>query len=193
MLNIKNIDIYISRLVSALCLFWILSEANVWLNPTNNVIVVLGYRLFILFTPFLFLFFKHKLTFVAIFILELGIALWLLNLTILGTIFFAIGISVSGYMLKYYASFSTQGAAGNKIALNVGSILSGCMIVFSMNKSASLIACGILFLVSLLSFVKYFHRNNISAFGSQKKSFYINRIFFKKRAWMVHRWLCYWC
>ena len=186
MLALKNIDIYFSRLVSALCLFWILAEANVWLDPLNNVILVLGYRLFILLTPFFFLFFRHKLTFVAMLILELGIALWLLNLTMIGTIFFAIGISVSGYMLKYYSSFSTKGAAGNKIALNLGSILSGCMVAFSQSKSTALIACLILMLFSFFSFAKYFKRADISNFKSDKKHFQFNNIFTKQGvAWAI--------
>ncbi len=186
MLKLKNIDIYFSRLISALCLFWILAEANVWLDPTNNVLLVLGYRLFILFTPFLFLFFKHKLTFVAMFILELGIALWLLNLTLIGTLCFAIGISVSGYMLKYYSSFSTKGAAGNKIALNLGSILSGCMIALSLSKSATLISCSLLIIISLLSFAKYFYRDNIAKFSSQKNHFSLRGLFSKKGlAWSI--------
>src|SRR3990167_5809606 len=159
MLKLKNTDIYFSRLVSALCLFWILAEANVWLDATNNVILVLGYRLFILLTPFLFLFFKHKLTFVAMFILEIGIALWLLNLTILGTVFFAVGISISGYMLKYYSSFSTKGAAGNKIALN---------------------------LISFLSFAMYFKRENIVDFNSENKHFQLKGIFTPRGlAWAI--------
>lgn len=186
MLKLKNIDIYFSRLVSALCLFWILAEANVWLDPVNNVLLVLGYRLFILFTPFLFLFFKHKLTFIAMFILEVGIALWLLNFTLLGTICFAVGISISGYMLKYYSSFSTKGAAGNKIALNLGSILSGCMVVLSQNKTATLISCFLLIIVSCLSFARYFYRDNIVNFNSNKNHFRLNGIFSKRGiAWAI--------
>lgn len=186
MFALKNIDIYFSRLISALCLFWILAEANVWLNPLNNVILVLGYRLFILLTPFFFLFFKHKLTFAAMFIMELGIALWLLNFPLLGTICFAIGISVSGYMLKYYSSFSTRGAAGNKIALNLGSILSGCMIALSTNKTAALVSCLILMLISFLSFAKYFKRENILYFKSDKKHFQYNNLFTKQGiAWAI--------
>src|SRR3990167_5872027 len=186
MLKLKNTDIYFSRLVSALCLFWILAEANVWLDATNNVILVLGYRLFILLTPFLFLFFKHKLTFVAMFILEICIALWLLNLTILGTVFFAVGISISGYMLKYYSSFSTKGAAGNKIALNLGSVLSGCMIAFSQNKTATLISCFTLMLISFLSFAMYFKRENIVDFNSENKHFQLKGIFTPRGlAWAI--------
>lgn len=186
MISLKNSDIYFSRLLSALCLFWILAEANVWLDPLNNVILVLGYRFFILFTPFLFLFFRHRSTFFALFILEIGIAFWLLNLTLLGTIFFAAGISISGYMLKYYSSFSTKGAAGNKIALNLGSILSGCMVAFSQNKITTLISCFLLMLISFVSFAKYFKRENIKNFNSEKKHFQLNGLFTKKGfAWTI--------
>lgn len=186
MFNLKNTDIYLSRLVSALCLFWILAEANVWLDPVNNVILVLGYRLFILLTPLFFMFFRHKLTFIASLILELGIALWLLNFVFLGTVCFAVGISISGYMLKYYSVFSTKGAAGNKIALNLGSVLSGCMVSLSQNKTVTLIACFILMTISVMSFVKYYIRVNLNEFPSNNRHFQFNTIFTAKgMAWAL--------
>jgi hypothetical protein len=184
--SFKNIDIYSSRLISALCLFWILAEANVWLDPLNNVILVLGYRLFILLTPLFFKVYKHKLTFVAMLILEIGIGLWLAGITILGTVFFAVGISVSGYMLKYYSSFSTKGAAGNKIALNLGSIISGMMVALSQNKLFTLVSCLFLMIGSFLSFAKYFYRENITNFVSSNAHFQLKTLFTKNGlAWAL--------
>ncbi len=185
MRTFNKIDIYFSRLVSALCLFWVLAEANVWLDATNNIILVLGYRLFILLTPCFFLVFRHKLTFAAFFILEVGIGLWVFNFTFLGTIFFAIGISISGYMLKYYSCFSIKGVTGNKIALNLGSILSGCFIILSQNKLITLIACFFMILFASIAFFKYFKRENISNFKSCNH-FKFNIVFSKQGiAWSI--------
>lgn len=185
-MNIKNFDIYLSRLISALCLFLILAEANVWLSPINNTILVLGYRLFILFTPVLFLLFKNKVTFFAFIIAELGIMFWLLHYNCLGTLLFAIGISISGYMLKYYASFSTKGAAGNKIALNLGSIFSGILVASAFNQEILLIFCFIIMFISHLAFLKYYRRDKLYQFKIENKHFQIKQVFSRKGiAWML--------
>lgn len=183
---LKNFDIYLSRLISALCLFMILAEANLWLNPLNNIILVLGYRLFILFTPILFLFFKHRLTFLAFIFAEFGILFWLTHYPLLGTILFCIGISISGYMLKFYSSFSARGAAGNKIALNLGSIFSGILVSATQNFYLLLIFSFAAMLTSFFSFTHYYHREKIYQFKSSTSSFNIKRIFTKSGiAWAM--------
>jgi hypothetical protein len=185
-MNLTNWDIYLSRLVSAMCLFLILSEANIWLDPVNNTLLVLGYRLFILFTPLLFLLFRHQLTFIAFLITECGLILWLSDYTMPGTILFATGIAVSGYMLKYYSSFSTQGAAGNKIALNLGSIATGAIVAISQNKEAILAFSFCVILISLFSFTKYYHRAQVSQFNVIKNHFSLKNAFTKKGlAWSL--------
>lgn len=185
-MTFKNCDIYLSRLISALCLFLILAEANTWLDPINNTALVLGYRLFILITPILFLFFKHRLTFIAFILSELGILCWLSNYCIMGTILFSVGISVSGYMLKYYSSFSAKGAAGNKIALNLGSIFSGILVALTHNIHLLLIFICVAMLISLFSFIKYYHRENISLFYSSATHFKLNGLLTRAGiAWMM--------
>src|SRR5690606_30199820 len=119
-------------------------------------------------------------------VLQAGLALWLLDLTIPGTLLFATGISVSGYMLKYYSAFTTKGAAGNKIALNIGSILSGAMVALAPDKTTSLSACIILMFISLGSFMKFFKRSRLDHFNTDKKHFDM-KIFFTLRglAWAI--------
>lgn len=148
----KNTFIYFSRAISAFCLFLLLTEANVWLDTSNNTLFVLGYRLFILATPFLYFAFKHKITFIAFLLSIVGLCLWLNQQYLLGTTLIALGLAVSGYMLKYYAAFTTQGAAGNKIALNIGSLLSGVMILMTHNQTLLTLLCIVLIVLSALSF-----------------------------------------
>ena len=161
-MNMANLDIYTSRLLSAFCLFIILSQANVFLDPVNNTLLVLGYRFFILATPVLFHLFSHRLTFIAFALIEMGLMAWLLKYPIAGTILFATGMSVSGYMLKYYSAASTKGAAGNKIALNLGSILSGLALILSFTNKSIFLICALAVLISVITFSRYYQRARIA-------------------------------
>jgi hypothetical protein len=185
-MNLKNMDIYLSRLLSALCLFLILSEANTWLTPLNNTILVMGYRLFILLTPLFFIFCNHRLTFVAFMVTGLGLFALLLDYTFSGCILFSLGIAISGYMLKYYSSFSTKGAAGNKIALNLGSIFSGIAVIFLQNKQLILLYCLFVVAASFFAFLKYYSREKIFNFVTPKNHFQLNGLFTPRGiAWAI--------
>ena len=185
-MNFKNADIYFSRMSSSLCLFYLLSQANIWLDPLNNTLLVLGYRLFIILTPLCFLYFKHKSSFIAFVIAETGLMFWLAHQTLMGTLLFSIGISIIGYMLKYYSSFSTRGAAGNKIALNLGGIFSGLLLSFSQNIHFMLIGCFTILLSSTLSFFNYFKRENIANFTTPASHFNLKNLFtLKGIAWAL--------
>ncbi len=152
-MRLKNLNLYVARLLSALCLFLILAAANVWLDPLNNTLLVLGYRLFIIATPFLLLVFRQYLTIAAFIATQLGLLAWLQQWMLVGTLLFATGIAISGYMLKYYAAFSTEGAAGNKIALNVGSIASGVLIMASQNQNIMIGFCFLVMIIATACFV----------------------------------------
>lgn len=182
----NNYAIYLSRLVSAFCLFLLLAQANVWLNTVDNTILVLGYRLFILVTPFFFLFFRHRLTFYAFLIAELGLLLWLLHTPFLAAVLVALGLAVSGYMLKYYSAFTTQGAASNKIAINIGSILSGVAIIFTRNQYLLLLLCMLFIIFSMLAFYHYAKQNQLDTFQSHPKHFSFKGCWSKRGiAWAI--------
>lgn len=190
----KNLDIYCSRLTSSLALFVILAVANVWLSPTNNTVLVLGYRLFILLTPLLFMYFRHSLSYVAFILAEIGVIFWLIHASFLksdlinnlGTVLFAIGIAVSGYMLKYYSSFTTKGAASNKMAINLGSIMSGLIIVVTQNISYILCLSFIVLFISLILFNRYYKREDIVNFASHPHHFKLHNVMsLKGVAWAL--------
>lgn len=183
---IKDYEIYFSRAVSAFCLFLLLAEANVWLNTLDNTILVLGYRLFILTTPFFFLLFNYRLTFVAFVLAIIGLLFWLWHHYLIGTILIALGLAVSGYMLKYYAAFSTKGAARNKIALNIGSILSGVAILLTQNKVLLIFLCIIFLLFSLTSFFLYYKNIATKKLPISKQHFTLKGLFtFRGLAWII--------
>ena len=160
-------------------LFTLLSIANLWLSPIANTALALGYRLFILLTPFLFLLFRHKITIASFVIIEIGLFALLFNFTILGIIMFAIGIATSGYMLKYYASFTTRGAANNKMAFNIGNMLAGALILATEDKTLILLFSIFIIFISIITFLKFYIRNNISNFKSEPKHFSFKGIFTK--------------
>ncbi len=125
--------IYIARLLSACCFFIFLTTANTWMDTLNNSILVFGYRFFILLAPLFLILTKRWITFIAFFISMIGMACWFKNEMLLGTILFSMGISIGGFVLKYYTSKTSEGIAGNRIALNVGGFLSGIVILFPAN------------------------------------------------------------
>jgi hypothetical protein len=174
---LKQWDIYTSRLSSAFVLFFVLSMANLWLDATSNTVLVLGYRLFILFTPTFFLFFKNKLTLIAFILAEAGLFFWLMDFYLLGAILFSLGIAVSGYMLKYYSSKIPTSAAWNKIAINVGSLLSGVAIIINEDKTAMLYFCMGILLISTVLYEKHFIRENLQNVLLPKKHFSLKQLF----------------
>ena len=52
------------RFVSAIALFALLGQANVWLSPSSNVLLAIGYRALLIFVPVL-LFWCQRQTLVA--------------------------------------------------------------------------------------------------------------------------------
>lgn len=159
-MSISNWDIYCSRLLSSLCLFWIISEANVYLDSIDNTLLVLGYRFFILLTPLLFYIAKQKLTFYAFLLVEFGLFAWYFEYWTIGTVLFSIGIAVSGFMLKYHASHTPAGSAGNKIAINIGSIGSGLIIAFGLGLKTGFALCALVVGCAMVLYLLYYKRQN---------------------------------
>jgi hypothetical protein len=181
---LKQLDIYTSRLTSAFVLFFILSMANVWLDATSNIVLVLGYRLFILFTPFFFLFFKNKLTLIAFILAQIGLIMFLKDIYLIGSIFFSLGIAISGYMLKYYSSKLTTAAAWNKIAINVGSLLAGLAIIINThkttNKNTMIYICIFILLVSTILYEKHFIKSKLKNIILPKNDFSLKQLLSKQ-------------
>jgi len=179
-------NIFISRAVSALCLFLILAEANLWLNGIDNTIFVLGYRLFIIVTPILFAIFRNRLTFFAFVLVEVGLFLWVMHIDLIGTVLISLGLAVSGYMIKYYVASTKKGVSGNKIALNAGSLLSGLLIFLTQNRLIMLFACMVLIVTSSMSFLLFYKANKFKGLSIKKSHFsYVEIVSKRAIAWCI--------
>ncbi|MDR3490988.1 MAG: hypothetical protein P4M12_02955 [Gammaproteobacteria bacterium] len=126
----KQFSIYFVRLLSACCFCLILAKANTWLDTTNNTVLVFGYRSFILLAPLFLMITKKWVTFYSFLVSAIGMGLWFADQYLLGTILFSAGMAVGGYVLKYYAAKTPDGTANNRIAMNIGGVLSGLVIAF---------------------------------------------------------------
>src|SRR6185437_8923697 len=124
---------YIIRFITATCLFALLGKANIWMNSISNIILAVGYRLFLILSPFApRIFGRYGIT-VSLLLAALGAILFCFApsyLMIIGAVLIGIGLSVSGYLIKAEVSETPVGAAYNKIALNAGSLLSGLILLF---------------------------------------------------------------
>lgn len=129
--------IFLIRLITAACLFAFLGKANVWLNPLSNIILAFGYRLFLVFSPGFSTIFRQYAVAVALLFAAMGAALFCFEnhySLLFGAVLVGLGLSVSGYLIKSAAAETPAGAAYNKIALNIGSLLSGIIILLAIPK-----------------------------------------------------------
>jgi hypothetical protein len=119
---------YLLRFLSALCLFAFLARANVFLDAYSNTVLVLGYRVLLVFSPLLIRWVGRSAGGVCFLLAAGGTALWLVpdtSVHLLAALIVGLGLSVGGYVLKASVSESAAGASWNKIALNGGSLIAG--------------------------------------------------------------------
>ncbi len=133
------------RTLTAMVLFLFLAQANTWVDTSTHLVLAVGYRAFLVASP-LFLIFGlgggMKLA-MGIGVLSTALCYYFINAWSLGA--FALSMAVSGYIAKYVNAKSSQGAADNKVALNIGSMLSGCFLMVGATKnSLVLISLGAL-------------------------------------------------
>lgn len=129
--------IFAIRFITAACLFILLGKANIWLNPLSNIILAMGYRFFLILSPLFYKVFKGYAVSIALILAAVGLCLYCFHidsLVILGSILVGVGLSISGYLIKVKASETATGAAHNKIALNLGSFVSGLILLFTINS-----------------------------------------------------------
>lgn len=122
------------RILTATVLFLILAQANVWADTQSHLVLAVGYRTFLLAAP-LFLYFG--LSYGMRMALGLGvvsIALAMIAANSLSLGFFALSMAVSGYITKFVSSHSSQGAADNKVSLNIGSLFAGLLVMGISSK-----------------------------------------------------------
>ncbi|MBS0967782.1 MULTISPECIES: hypothetical protein [Yersiniaceae] len=122
------------RMLSAIVLFALLGQANVWLDATNNIVLATGYRLLLILTPLTLLLFGPFALRVTVFAALAGVILLavpaLPGVQVVAVLLFGYGIAVLGYIVKKDAAATPAGAANNKIMLNVGSLCAGVVLLY---------------------------------------------------------------
>ncbi len=159
--------IFIIRLITATCFFALLGKANIWLNPVSNIILAVGYRSFLIFSPFFSKITKQFAIGLSLLLATLGILLFCGHgniFLISGSLLLGIGVSISSYLIRMEAAETPKGAAHNKIAANLGGIVSGLILLGtfgSKNLFYELIALAF-FVSCLLAFSISHKKKNIS-------------------------------
>lgn len=137
------------RGLTATVLFLMLAQVNVWADTQTHLVLAVGYRTFLLGAPlFMFLGLSGGM--------RLALALCLMGT--IGAYFsvntftmtlFALGMAVSGYLAKFISSHTSEGAADNKVSLNIGSLASG-LLLMSITSKPWLLVLGGAFLAATL-------------------------------------------
>lgn len=153
--------LFLIRLITATFLFAFLAKANIWLTPLSNIILAFGYRVFLLLSPVLVFLSGRFAISSSMLIATVGVTVFFLTdnhlMLALGALLVAIGFSTNGYLIKIKATETPKGAGYNKVAVNIGGILSGILVIIS-TQSKSLffgISGFILFLITLSTMLYY--------------------------------------
>lgn len=128
------------RCLTATVLFLMLSQLNVWADTKTHLVLAVGYRALLLAAP-LFLYFGLSFGMRSALIIGAAAAVsFMFSLNAFNVGLFALSMAVSGYICKYVNSQSARGAADNKVSLNVGSLLSGVLLMLAFSKNALILA-----------------------------------------------------
>jgi hypothetical protein len=116
-----NIRLFMIRIITAVSLFAVLGKANVWLDTATNSILALGYRALLLLLPLTLLVLGRRSLSVTLTCAAAGL--------VLAAALFAYGIAIAGYLIKSEAAQTKEGAAYNRVAMNMGSLLAGLILL----------------------------------------------------------------
>jgi hypothetical protein len=130
----SSAQLLLLRMVSAIALFSLLGQANIWLDATSNALLAFGYRFLLILTPLTLGLFGKRALIATLSISLSGIVLLALNaapvVNWLAVILFSYGVAVLGYIVKNDAAKTPVGAANNKIMLNLGSLFAGILLLY---------------------------------------------------------------
>ena len=153
--------------VSAIALFSLLGQANVWLSPSSNALLAIGYRALLIFVPVLLLWFQRQAFTACLFLSITGIVMvWFakhIYVEWLGIVCFSIGISVLGYLTKTQAAVTEEGAGLNKIMLNIGGLVAGVVLMINFEYRNGFYLSMVLLFLSILPFAWSLEVNQASS------------------------------
>ncbi|MBB3610456.1 hypothetical protein [Rhizobium sp. BK602] len=129
----RNLHLIMIRVITAVTLFAVLGEANVWLDTTTNTVLALGYRFGLVLLPLTLNALGARSLVTSLAFMAAGAALLSLQggiaQSVAAACLFSYGAAVSGYLIKNVAAQTKRGAANNRVAMNVGSLVAGIIIM----------------------------------------------------------------
>ena len=166
------------RFLSAMALFTFLGRSNVWMTPVVATVLVLGYRLGIFLTPVAIRTFGRMTTTAAFAVAALGSIAWYFGYPAIAAPLAAVGLAISGYLVKAKATRSPRGAALVAVAMNAGSLVAGVVLALGgeslelvlVGGTAILVLCAVLATTVQVEEVKPFRAATASPNGSNVRS-----------------------
>lgn len=128
-----NFNLIGIRIVTAVTLFAVLGEANVWLDTTTNTVLALGYRFGLVLLPLTIYLFGGRSLLVSLAAMAAGAYLLSLDGGLMKSLaaacLFSYGAANSGYLIKNVAAQTKRGSANNRIAMNTGAFIAGLVVM----------------------------------------------------------------
>lgn len=130
------IFLFLIRLISAICLYLFLAKANIYFTEFEQSIFVGGYRFLLVFAPLMAFFFPQKGVAVGFALAAASSLGFLIGSSVWLIVLLSLGLSSGGFLIKRQATETAKGAALNKMALSLGSIVSGlALMILPDNRS----------------------------------------------------------
>ncbi|MGF0524519.1 hypothetical protein ACQEDT_23715 [Agrobacterium pusense] len=151
-----NFNLVGIRIVTAVTLFAVLGEANIWLDTTTNTVLALGYRFGLVLLPVTIHLFGGRSLLVSLAAMAAGAGLLSLNGGLIQSLFaaclFSYGAANSGYLIKNVAAQTKRGSANNRIAMNTGAFIAGLVVMLPF-LTKDVLFCGAAGLIAVCAFV----------------------------------------
>ncbi len=127
------------RSLIAMVLFLILAQANIWVSTQAHLVLAVGYRALLVAAPSFMMLGTARGMRLSVLLGSISAGMFFFQMNSISLGIFALSMAVAGYIAKYVSSSTIQGAADNKIALNIGSLLSGAVLMVTQNKEIILV------------------------------------------------------
>jgi hypothetical protein len=177
----------IIRLLTGVGLYMTLALSN-QLGIVANSIIFLGYRSFLVFTPWFSKCLGDKDLLVTILLAIIGVAISLYSkFEILGALLIAFGFSVGGFLMKNTAATTPRGSGISKVALSLGNMLSG-LIIFSLHNNHIEAFISVIVLLTLSVMILLYNPQDKLRINRENKSLAIKDIIKDYKPYLI--WLC---
>ena len=177
------------RLILSLIQFLLIAKSNIFLNEVDNSVFIFGLRFFIIFAPLIIFFLRGSTAPIIFGIIVLGqLFLIFMEIKIVAILVLSFSLSIAAFLIRLKAAENISDASLNKVALHLGSILSGFLIYLVLNHEQLFWWTSIFLSFICFSLAIVFFRTNTVEANREVSFSNLKEYFFKKPSFKSIFW-----